>query len=173
MLGLVLVAGCHPQPATPSDAPDAPAPATRSDERVVAAQEPAAETTHAPAARRIVCEELAEATARYREGGKAQLQQAEELLDRCLAADPRNADALLIKAQVALELDRPEESLRIAMSCVEIAPGQADCWLTIGVLSDSNGDKTRAINAYRRYVELAPEGTYVEQVEQRLYRLAP
>jgi hypothetical protein len=116
-------------------------------------------------------EQLEEARANYRKGGKKRLKSAQELLTTILARQPMHPDALLVMAQVQLELGLPDDSLATATTCTQVAPEMADCWLTIGVLKQERKDSGAAAEAYARYLELAPDGAYAGQVSKQLKRL--
>ncbi len=114
---------------------------------------------------------LDEARGLYQKGGKRRLGEAKDSLQGILAASPNNADALLLMAQVQLELGETEDSLKTATQCTTVAPQTADCWLTIGALKQNEKDKDAAASAYERYLALAPEGAYASQVRKQLKRL--
>lgn len=116
-------------------------------------------------------EQLEEARGLYRKGGKKRLKQADELLTQILTAQPGHPDALVVSAQVKLELGQPEDALTTATKCTQVASEMADCWLTIGVLKQDSKDKTAAAEAYERYLALAPDGAYAGQVSKQLKRL--
>jgi predicted Zn-dependent protease len=99
------------------------------------------------------------------------LKSAQELLQQILAKQPMHPDALLVMAQVQLELGLPDDSLATATTCTQVAPEMADCWLTIGVLKQERRDSAAAADAYARYLELAPDGAYAGQVSKQLKRL--
>lgn len=114
---------------------------------------------------------LDEARGLYQKGGKKRLGEAKEKLEGILGSAPNNADALLLMAQVQLELGEMEASLETATKCTAVAPQTADCWLSIGVLKQNAKDDAAAIAAFERYLALAPEGAYASQVKKQLSRL--
>ncbi|MCR9160548.1 MAG: hypothetical protein ACE37F_28020 [Nannocystaceae bacterium] len=114
---------------------------------------------------------LDEARGLYQKGGKKRLGSAKEKLQGILSTTPNNADALLLMAQVQLELGETEASLETATKCTSVSPQTADCWLSIGVLKQNAKDKPAAAAAYERYLALAPEGAYASQVKKQLSRL--
>jgi hypothetical protein len=116
-------------------------------------------------------QQLEEARSNYRNGGRKRLKSAQELLQQILAKQPMHPDALLVMAQVQLELGLPDDSLATATTCTQVAPEMADCWLTIGVLKQERRDSAAAADAYARYLELAPDGAYAGQVSKQLKRL--
>jgi len=159
-------------PAAPAD-PNAPAVDPAAADPNAAAPPPAAPPAGAPSAP-LAGDALAvldEARGLYQKGGKKRLGQAKEKLQGILDAQPNSADALLLMAQVQLELGETEASLATATKCTTVAPQTADCWLSIGVLKQNAKDKPAAASAYERYLALAPEGAYASQVKKQLARL--
>ncbi len=114
---------------------------------------------------------LDEARALWTKAGKKRLGLAKEKLEGILATHPNSADALLLMAQVQLELGEFETSLETATRCTTVGPQTADCWLTIGVLKQNAKDKPAAAAAYERYLALAPEGAYASDAKKQLSRL--
>ena len=112
--------------------------------------------------------QLAEARKHY---GRKKYRAAAESLEALLQTHSRHAPALLLLAQVRLEQEKMDEAMKAAKSCVEVDDTLADCWLTIGVLHQNAQDKPAAIQAYERYLELQPEGTYARDVKKQLSRL--
>jgi len=102
---------------------------------------------------------------------RKKLEQARTLLQEILAASPREGQALLLLAQIELELGDAKSALATATSCTEAAAELADCWLTIGVLQQDKNDKAAAAAAYEKYLALAPDGRYAGDVRKQLARL--
>jgi TolA-binding protein len=102
---------------------------------------------------------------------RKKLDEAREILQEVLAKHPDQAEGLLLMAQVLLEQGDAEASLTTAAKCTTVAPQQADCWLTIGVLEQENKNKTEAVSAYEKYLALAPDGRYAGEVQKQLNRL--
>ncbi len=118
---------------------------------------------------------LDEARALYQsaKGGSSRkkLGEAKTLLQEILATAPKQADALLLLAQIELELGKADAALATATQCTEVAPDLADCWLTIGVLQQDRNKKADAATAYEKYLALAPDGRYAGDVRSQLKRL--
>jgi TolA-binding protein len=102
---------------------------------------------------------------------RKKLDEAREILQEVLGKHPTQADALLLLAQVLLEQGDSETSLTTAAKCTSVAPQQADCWLTIGVLEQDRSNKAEAVVAYEKYLSLAPDGRYAGEVQKQLNRL--
>jgi serine/threonine-protein kinase len=56
---------------------------------------------------------------------------------------------------------------------VDDAPRRASAWRGLGVVSERLGRRADAVNAYRRYLALAPDARDGDSVRERLARLAP
>lgn len=104
-------------------------------------------------------------------GSPGQLDDARKLLDAILAEHPKHPEALMLTAQIQLEQGKMKESAQTAQRCVEAAPETADCWLVLGVLHQDGDAKNKAVEAYEKYLALAPDGTYAGDVRKQLERL--
>ncbi|MCA9635386.1 MAG: tetratricopeptide repeat protein [Myxococcales bacterium] len=102
---------------------------------------------------------------------KHKLKAAQAGLDELSRAQPEHPEVLLLTAQIQLERGDLAGSLATSTRCVEAAPTQADCWLTLGVLHQNNKSTEAAIKAYETYLELAPEGRYARDASTQLARL--
>jgi hypothetical protein len=104
------------------------------------------------------------------EGGSRgkKLNASKALLETVLATHPKQPDALCMLAQIQLEQGQAEESLATATTCTQVAPEQADCWLTIGTLEHDKRNKEAASVAWERYLSLAPDGKYAGDVRKIL-----
>lgn len=99
------------------------------------------------------------------------LKEAGAILDEVLKAAPTHPEALLIRAQVLLESGDMEAALAMAERCTAASADLADCWLTIGVVQQENKQKDLALQAYQRYLALAPEGKYAGDVRRQVKKL--
>ncbi|MCB0710765.1 MAG: transposase [Ignavibacteriae bacterium] len=82
---------------------------------------------------------------------------SEDLLDRALAIDPRNTEAVLSKASVLLSLHKFREALPIAQQAVGLAPNLAAAY---GALVDANlelGNYAEAVKAADKMVAIRPD----------------
>lgn len=104
-------------------------------------------------------------------GRADQLEPIEAGLEQFLAEHPDDPTALMLLSQVELELGRLDDSLATAERCVAVSASESGCWLTIGVIAETKGASERAIDGYRRYAELAPNGRYAPDVHKALARL--
>ena len=168
------VAEQDPAPTEPSPPPGAgkPVEPAPSEQIADATPEPATPPAELDAA---VREQLEQARGLYdgASGGsrRKKLEEARGLLDQILAKHPTHGEALLLMAQVLLEQGDAENSLNTATKCTTVAPQQADCWLTLGVLAQDRNQKDSAVAAYEKYLALAPDGRYAGEVQKQLNRL--
>lgn len=171
-LALLLAGACR-DPEPPSvTAPDAApeplsAPAASPDAAPAAADQPAPSvSTAAPLT-------LDEIRRLYEEadGNPTRIAPVKEQLLRYLVEHPDDPTALTLLSQVQLEQGRMDESLATAERCIAVAAETAACWLTIAVITETQGSDDRALEGYRRYLELAPEGRYASDVRTALDRL--
>jgi hypothetical protein len=153
-------AGTVPPTATPTAAPPVPPTAT-----------PGTPTPPAAGGSAKLDEARALYTAAKGGSKRKKLEQARTILQEILAATPREGQALLLLAQIELELGDAKAALATATTCTEAAPELADCWLTIGVLQQDKNDKAAAATAYEKYLALAPDGRYAGDVRKQLARL--
>lgn len=138
-------------------------------DRVPSAEEPAAppevglqELTAAQRKR------LERADQAYRTGrGK----EATTLLDGLLAEAPRSAEVFALMANVQIDAGRTEEALSSARRAVELDPRLADAYLVLGVILQGEKDNAGALDAYRKYLELAPKARYATTVRAQLRSL--
>ncbi|MBX7084569.1 MAG: tetratricopeptide repeat protein, partial [Nannocystaceae bacterium] len=140
-----------------------------------AAPAPAAAPAARPAPDADTSARLDEARALYQsaKGGSSRkkLGEARTLLQEILATSPNQADALLLLAQIELELGKADAALATATQCTQVAADLADCWLTIGVLQQDRNKKADALAAYEKYLALAPDGRYAGDVRSQVKRL--
>jgi hypothetical protein len=81
----------------------------------------------------------------------------------CLAAKdagPDSAEANALLGHALFGRKKRREALQAAERAVELDPRQADAYVIIGSVKQSTGDKAAATAAYRKYLELRPNGQY-------------
>ncbi len=159
------VAGCGPSPQTtaPSDATAPP----------VVSEEPDEGAPSAAASPEDVHEELDEFQRLYEEaaGKEALLRDIHPRLEVLVADHPDLVAAMELLTQVRLELGDIDGSLALAERCVEVSSESSACWLTIGVLQETRGNAEAAVEAYRAYLSLMPDGRYAKDAARGLKRL--
>jgi hypothetical protein len=112
--------------------------------------------------------DVAEAERLYRSG---EVEAARSVLEQLLAKDPRDARALVLRSSILIEERKLEAALEAATASVAADPELADAHLALGVIRQELGDAKPAADAYRRYLDLAPEGLYATSVKRQLKRL--
>lgn len=96
---------------------------------------------------------------------------ADAIVDTLLAADPDNAQALLVRSNIKLEQEEIHTALSLARQAAGKDPDFADAYLYIGTIQESLGKESDALQAYRRYLELEPEGRYASGIRASVKKL--
>jgi len=87
----------------------------------------------------------------------AYLTRADKLLNRVLAREPGNYEALRLKTEVALENHNFREAAASSRALIETAPKDPANWGTLGDALMELGEYDGAADAYQRMVELRPD----------------
>jgi tetratricopeptide (TPR) repeat protein len=82
--------------------------------------------------------------------------EALQLIERLLAAQPRSRSILILKAEVLQLAERLAEALSVILSLLAEQPADADLWVIAGNQHRYSGHRREAIEAYRRALELQP-----------------
>jgi DNA-binding response OmpR family regulator len=75
-------------------------------------------------------------------------------------ANPESAEANSLQGHALFGRKKRKEALQAAERAVELDPKQADAYVIIGGVKQATGDKAAAKAAYKKYLELAPNGQY-------------
>ena len=81
----------------------------------------------------------------------------------CVAAkdaNPDSAEACALLGHALFGRKKPREALRWAERAVALDPGNADAYVIIGGVKQAANDVVAAKAAYKKYLELAPNGQY-------------
>jgi tetratricopeptide (TPR) repeat protein len=106
---------------------------------------------------------------RLHERGKSK--QAHAVLDAVLEAAPSDAPALVLRSSIYIEERNLDEALSAAQASVEADPAFPDGHLAVGVIEHERGEMENAADAYRKYLDLAPDGIYARSIKRQLGRL--
>jgi hypothetical protein len=132
--------------------------------------EPKPEPEPAPPA--IPAEELeakiAEATSLV---NRQKFDDARVILDEVLGKIPNEGRALALVAQTHLEKNKLEDALATANDCVAADAKQAFCWIIIATVEQGNDNLPRALEAYRKYLEVEPDGQHAKSAKKQITRL--
>jgi hypothetical protein len=104
-------------------------------------------------------------------GNGRKLQPVSAKLQEVLTKAPDHPEALALMAQVYLDQNKMDDSLKTASRCTEVSPGAAGCWLAIGVIQETKGANEIARLAYQKYLDLAPDSRYAKDARKALGRL--
>ena len=75
-------------------------------------------------------------------------------------ANPESAEANALLGHALFGRKKRREALQSAERAVELDPRQSDAYVIIGGVKQAFGDKAAAKAAYKKYLELAPNGQY-------------
>jgi len=92
-------------------------------------------------------------------------------VEEVLSADPKQARALVLRANLLVETDDLDGALASAQAAVDADAGEADGHLAVGVIQQERNELAAAAAAYGKYLELAPDGLYAQSVRRQLQRL--
>jgi tetratricopeptide (TPR) repeat protein len=91
-----------------------------------------------------------------------------ELLDRVIALEPGWAEAWYRRANVFFQLDDPVSSLADIRQALNREPRHFGAWTGLGHILMMSEDKTRAIQAFRRALQIYPQLSTVQTLVDRL-----
>ncbi|PRQ02232.1 Beta-barrel assembly-enhancing protease [Enhygromyxa salina] len=96
---------------------------------------------------------------------------ARVIIDEVLAKIPAEGRALALLAQTQLEKGKLEDALTTANTCVGADPNQSFCWITVATVEQANENFPRALEAYRKYLEVEPDGQHAKSAKKQAARL--
>src|SRR5690606_10620127 len=94
-----------------------------------------------------------------------------ELIDKILEVAPDHAPTLLLRAEILVNAGELADALTAARRAKLSNPELPEVFSTLGALLEANEDKPGALEAYRRYLELAPGGKQAAAVKSSVARL--
>ena len=111
---------------------------------------------------------LGRARAHHADGETAE---AHRLVAEVLDAQPNSVEALVLQSSIFIDEHRMDDALAAAQASVRADANFADGHLALGAIRQERKEYGDAIEAYQRYLELAPKGLYSRRVERQLARL--
>lgn len=96
---------------------------------------------------------------------------AHKLVASVLEVQPENASALVLESSIYIDQKRMDDALASAEASVAADETFADAYVALGAIRQERKEFSDAIAAYRRYLELAPQGVYAPTIERQLDRL--
>jgi tetratricopeptide (TPR) repeat protein len=90
------------------------------------------------------------------------------LFDRVIALEPGNGEAWFYGGLAKKELGDTEAALASLEKAAEIDSARADRWFWLGVLHDARKRTADAERAFRRVIELEPNGTLAGKAHRQL-----
>lgn len=97
-----------------------------------------------------------------------------EVLSKCadaFAADPQSADAAVILAKTEFDRGRVAQALDWAKKAIAIDADRADAYVFLGGAEQAAGRNAAAKAAYKRYLQLSPQGRYAGELRSVLSAL--
>jgi len=99
------------------------------------------------------------------EGAHVAFDRAIDRYRAAASAGVESADMFTDLGTMQFRSGQPTEALASYGRALEIAPDHANAWLNIGVVrAQATGDAEGAVQAWRRYLELAPDGPEADRV---------
>jgi superkiller protein 3 len=83
-------------------------------------------------------------------------QEALDLLDKVIAAEPTNAAAVFQRAAIMDHVGKGDEAMAGYQKAVQIDPNYSAAWYQIGVAAYNKGDYNGALTAYQNVVRIEP-----------------
>ncbi|RTL89099.1 MAG: hypothetical protein EKK29_04010 [Hyphomicrobiales bacterium] len=93
---------------------------------------------------------------------------AKALLDYVVALSPRWPEGFVRRARVAASGGDVSGALADLETAARLEPRRFDALETIGALSEKAGDKKRALDAYRKALDIAPRDAALQRHEEQL-----
>jgi len=90
---------------------------------------------------------------------------------RALAADPKDAEVMVILARAEIDRGRLGEARSLARRALAADPSRVDAYVYLGTAEQEDGKVEEARAAYKKYLELAPEGRYAREMRAVLNNL--
>jgi CheY-like chemotaxis protein len=157
-----------PAPAAAAPAPSSPGSGPGSSETPkakTAGDEPGA----APAP--PTAEELRQKCLDVDDDGKGKARAVLAACRPALAADPKDAEVMVILARASMDRGRLGEARSLARKALVADPRRADAYVFLGTAEQQAGKVEEARAAYKKYLELAPDGRFAREIRAILNNL--
>jgi CheY-like chemotaxis protein/tetratricopeptide (TPR) repeat protein len=103
--------------------------------------------------------------------GKGKAKAVAKACGPALEANPKDVDVLLILARVELDRGRLGEVRSLAKRAVAADPSRAEGYVYLGNAEQEAGKHEEARTAYKKYLELAPNGPFAQELRAILSNL--
>ncbi|WP_430402727.1 tetratricopeptide repeat protein [Hyphomonas sp.] len=97
---------------------------------------------------------------------------ARAFYDRAIMLEPDYAEAWNRRATLFLNDENFPEALRDLNEALRLEPRHFGAWAGLGIMMETMGAETEALEAYREALEIYPFMTQAQQAEKRLSRVA-
>ena len=95
---------------------------------------------------------------------KNRMRDAAKICQAAVDANPKSAEALTLMAHTELNRGRMSSANELATRAAAIDPNNAEAHLIMGGVLQDSGRNSEAKAAYRRYLQLAPQGRYASEL---------
>ncbi|HEY3377457.1 MAG TPA: tetratricopeptide repeat protein [Armatimonadota bacterium] len=96
--------------------------------------------------------------------------QALKLVDQALAAEPKNVDALNLKASILYDLDRDDEARDLHQQALTVEPHSVEAHHGLAAIANDTGKYAEAFEWTQRGFRAVPQDPYPEFRENEDYR---
>ena len=96
---------------------------------------------------------------------------AKLIIDKILEVDPDHGPTLILRAQVLIEEGKIDDALATARRAQLANPDDPEVYPVLAALLEAKEDAAGAIEAYKRFLELAPAGKYASVAKSSIRRL--
>ncbi len=83
-----------------------------------------------------------------------QLQEATRICNKILTGQPENSDALCLLGEIALRVGNPFKAAELIRDSIELRPGEANAYLSLGRALYQQGKLQEAVPAYRKAIKI-------------------
>ncbi len=111
----------------------------------------------------------------YQQGEGAQyLRASAQALEAVVAADPTQKDIYLRLANIYLSQDGQDYTKAVAIlnKAVDVDPQNPDVYLKLGVAQQNLNNKSAAVLAWQKYLELEPNGEMAPTIREQIQKLS-
>ena len=102
-------------------------------------------------------------------GGKSK--EALGVIEAVLVGAPRDAQALLLKANILVERRELDRAREAAQGAIASDAGLAEAYMALGVIEQEAKRPEAALAAYEKFLELAPKDRYAASIRQQVKAL--
>jgi tetratricopeptide (TPR) repeat protein len=99
---------------------------------------------------------------------RGRYEEALSAFQNALSSDPQNFEAQLSLALALEKLDRPDEAIQGYEKAVALNSADSRPYLYLGEIYDRSNNEEKAMSAFRRFLDLAPDSDNARRVRRRI-----